>query len=65
VLEELKQGETQTEKEFSNDLDALCEMWHEKLGSRGWRTSGVALKDKKLWQLRCCAPPPVAHDMRE
>ena len=31
VLEELRKGETQTDKEFKADIDLLKEMWSEKL----------------------------------
>ncbi|WP_312648582.1 GIY-YIG nuclease family protein [Aminipila sp.] len=30
ILEEIKKGETQTEREFAEDVDALLEMWAEK-----------------------------------
>lgn len=30
ILEEIKKGETQTEKEFADDVEALLEMWIEK-----------------------------------
>lgn len=30
VLEEIKKGETQTQREFIDDIDALFEMWLEK-----------------------------------
>jgi len=30
ILEEIKKGETQTEQEFSDDIDVLYEMWFEK-----------------------------------
>ena len=34
VLEELRKGETQTDKEFKADLDILKEMWLDKLSGR-------------------------------
>jgi hypothetical protein len=34
VLEELKKGETQTEKEYKADIEVLREMWIEKLFDR-------------------------------
>lgn len=30
ILEEIKKGETQTEREFADDIDILLEMWTEK-----------------------------------
>lgn len=30
ILEEINKGETQTEREFTNDLESLLEMWIEK-----------------------------------
>lgn len=30
ILEEIKKGETQTEREFADDVEALLEMWVEK-----------------------------------
>lgn len=32
ILEEIKKGETQTEKQFANDVEALLEIWIEKKG---------------------------------
>lgn len=34
VLEELAMGETQSEKEFRDDLAVLCELWKDKLCSK-------------------------------
>ena len=33
VLDELKKGDTQSDKEFADDIDALYEIWLEKLQS--------------------------------
>jgi hypothetical protein len=33
VLEELKMGETQTQKEFKADVEMLKEIWREKLAA--------------------------------
>jgi hypothetical protein len=30
ILEEIKRGETQTEHEFTNDINLLCDIWIEK-----------------------------------
>lgn len=36
VLEEMKRIETQTEREFSDDVAALLELWTEKLQGEEW-----------------------------
>lgn len=36
VLEEIERKETQTEREFSDDVDTLLELWSEKLQGEEW-----------------------------
>ncbi len=35
VLEELKKGESQTDREFADDIEALYDMWVEKIKGEG------------------------------
>ncbi len=37
VLEDMKKGETQTEREFTNDIELLLEMWIEKQQQEGFK----------------------------